>query len=231
MILLTTKRHENIYLEKALELLELDLQVTPRESPDFELSNGHEIWGIEVRNLLPDEHPIRGGSQAKAKESRNAKQMQILAHRYYENEGSPISLKILGTKTIEPYSDLIFMAISKRTISSPRTNQRICLPHGVTLFITDRPHEFPKYSKWEVVDDKVGWVRHLTNVHLQAAIDNKSEKLASYLSQYPKIDLLLICDRLNNSGKWLLPSAPEVSNPGFSNIYLLLFPLSITRLA
>ena len=226
---MATKLHERIYLEKALELLGLDLQVADRESPDFEISNGHETWGIEVRNIFADEHPKRG-SPTKAKESQNTKQLQMLAHHYYENNATPILLKILGGKRIEPYSDLILKAILKRVAQHPFSQERINLPEGPTLYITDLPHEHSEYSRWDFVNDKGGWVRHLTDVRLQTAIDKKTEKLSSYLSQYSQIDLLLVCDRLNNSGKLTLVSVPKIANPGFSNIYLLLFPLSITRL-
>ena len=206
-----------------------DLQVEDREAPDFELSNGHEIWGIEVRNLFKDEHSKRG-SKSKTKESQNTKQLQILAHRYYENNTTPILLKILDVKSIEPYSDLILKTIIGREVRQPFSNEKICLSEGPTLYITDLPLELSKYSRWYFVNDKGGWVRHLTDVRLQAAIDKKTEKLPSYLTQYSQIDLLLVCDHLNNSGKLTPASVPKISNPGFRNIYLLLFPLSITRL-
>lgn len=226
---MATKLHERIYLEKALELLDLDLQVADREAPDFELSNGHEIWGIEVRNLFKDEHPKRG-SKSKTEESLNTKQLQKIANRYYENNATPILLKILGVKSIEPYSDLILNAIVERMPRQPFSNEKICLNKGPTLYVTDLPAEQSKYSRWDIVNDRVGWVKKLTLEDLQKAINIKSEKLTSYILRYSKVDLLLVCDRLNNSGKLSLPIAPKVSNPGFSNIYLLLHPLSVTKL-
>ena len=155
------KIRERIYVEKALELLDLNLQVKDREAPDFELSNGKEIWGIEVRHLFKDEHPKRG-SESKTEESQNTRQLQLLAIRYYQNNVTPIFLRILGVKSIEPYSDLILKAILKRVPQYPCFKEKIDLPEGPNLYITDLPQEHSEYSQWDFVNDQVGWVRKLT---------------------------------------------------------------------
>ena len=106
---------------------------------------------------------------------------------------------------------MILNAIVERMPRQPFSNEKICLNKGPTLYVTDLPAEQSKYSRWDFVNDQVGWVKKLTLEDLQKAINIKSEKLTSYLLQYSKVDLLLVCDRLNNSGKLSLPMTPKVS--------------------
>lgn len=48
-----------------------------------------------------------------------------------------------------------------------------------------------------------------------------NENLSLYRDKYTEIDLLLVADRLLNSGRLLQDEEIVVSNPGFRRIYLL----------
>jgi hypothetical protein len=64
---------------------------------------------------------------------------------------------------------------------------------------------------------------------LQAAINRKGKNLSLYRDKYAEIDLLLVADRILNSGHLLQDEQIVVSNPGFRSIYFLSYPEAIHR--
>jgi len=92
------------------------------------------------------------------------------------------------------------------------------------LYVTDLPANLIGYSRWQVVDYHVGWVREVTQTELQNAINAKALKLSAYKAKYERIDLLLVADRVFGSGRFSLQADLKIENPGFSNIYFLSYP-------
>jgi hypothetical protein len=97
----------------------------------------------------------------------------------------------------------------------------------VKIQMTPLQASFGNYSRWLLVDDRVGWTREVTSTDLQSAINKKAVKLRLYKQKYTDIDLLLVADRTFNSGKLLPAHNLVIQNPGFRRIYFLSYPEAI----
>src|SRR3989344_991150 len=223
---MASKVQERIYAEKAIELLGKNWQLTDiPEPPDFEVSNRVSVWGLEIRCIYKSED-VRKGSPIKEKESLDSRLLVKLAEQYYEAGGSPIQLKVLGASLLHENYALILSTLISRTPGKLWSHQRLTASDNVILYISELPPELPQYSRWQLVDHRVGFARKITGTEIQNAIDAKVKKLATYANKYQRTDLLLVADRTFNSGR-LLPSEPiHFFNSGFSNIFLLSYPES-----
>lgn len=92
------------------------------------------------------------------------------------------------------------------------------------VYLTALPLDWKNYSHWTYQDDRVGWVAGITTEQLQQQIDKKGIKLAEYKKRYERVDLLIVANRIMNSGKLELRHEPILKNPGFSNIYFFSYP-------
>jgi len=222
-----SKTQERIYAEKAIRLLGWNCQLKDiSEPPDFEVNEGSDAWGLEVRNIFKYEDLVKG-SWAKEQESRTSKLLLAIARDYYDAGGSPIALQISGFSFLEQNRTAILAVLQNRKARELLSPQRIVLNPDVTLFISDLPVEFSRYNHWQIVDHRVGWARSISQLELQQAINAKAEKLMSYQTKYQRIDLLLVADRIFNS--LLLSNKAKVVNPGFSSIYFLSYPEAIQK--
>ena len=98
---------------------------------------------------------------------------------------------------------------------------------GVKVFVTPLPANFDTYSRWLLVNDRVGWLRGIRAVELQRAIDKKAANLGLYKQKYQSTDLLLVADRTFNSGRLDASDNLAVQNPGFRVIYFMSYPESV----
>ena len=215
---------ERIYMEAANNLLgNLWNDIVNRESPDFSALRADTRIGIEVTTIYRSGTTERG-SPAKARESVGARELQEIAREYYSNGGSPISVQVLGSISAKHARDTISSCLRNHRREEAWNRKKYSLDHGIKLYVTDIPEEFPDYERWELVDDHVGHVSTASVEDLQAAIDKKGSRLRSYLQKFQEIDLLIVADRMYRSGKLLPPESPRISNPGFANIYFLSYP-------
>src|SRR5258705_7445923 len=99
---------------------------------------------------------------------------------------------------------------------------------GVKGFLTPLSSNFDSYSRWLLVNDRVGWLRDIRSVELQRAVDKKAANLALYKQKYRSTALLLVADRTFNSGRLAMSDNLAVQNPGFRAIYFMSYPESVT---
>jgi len=225
---MVSKVQERIYAEKAIELLAVDwtLEDIP-DPPDFEIRSGVFFFGLEVRQIFAGGERDFGSPQKRSEKIKSSL-VSKLAEQFYELGGRPINVKVLGG-----VSDESILPIARALVSStPQTswkNASICLD-GVKVFVTRLPDSLSRYSRWTVVDDRVGWPRQVSSNELQSAIDKKADNLRLYKDKYADIDLLLVADRTFNSGRLLPPGVFRISNPGFRSVYFLSYPESIVKI-
>lgn len=225
---MVSKVQERIYAEKAIELLAVDwtLQDIP-EPLDFEVRTENFRFGLEVRNVFAGGEETYG-SPRRRKESINGRLIRSLAERYYAVGGRPITAQFLGK-----VADVNVNQVAQQLLvaSAPLQSwERTTLHIGkVKVILTALPSSAGRYLRWMVVSDRVGWARKVTCEELQAAIDRKKENLSLYRAKYPEIDLLLVADRLLNSGRLLQDEEIIVNNPGFRRIYFMSYPEAICR--
>lgn len=224
---MASKIQERIFAESAIELLAVDWQLIEIPEPlDFEVQTNGLAFGLEIRQVFTDAEQSFG-SPAKRRESKNTRAIKDLSELYYALGGRPISARFLGLlSSIEIESFARELAAIAPNYPGKNATKYI---QGVKVFISPLPLTWEKYSAWQYVDDRVGYVREPTNQELQEAVNRKEENLLLYKRKYEAIDLLLVADRSFNSGRLRGVQDLRVSNPGFRTIYFLSYPESIQR--
>jgi len=219
------KVQERIYAEKAATLLTANWMLVDIPEPlDFEIRTPTEKFGLEVRQIFVDAE-VSYGSPAKYSEAKTLHTVSHLAKRYYESGGPPLSAKFRGILS-SANSGAVLKCMIASAPAYPGPVTTLEAPQ-VKVYMRRLPSSFVRYSRWTFVNDKVGWLRRVSTPELQHAINRKAGNLALYKRKYDNIDLLLVADRMFNSGKLILGGLPTLSNPGFRNIYFMSYTESI----
>lgn len=226
---MVNKVQERIYAETAAQLLGVNWSFGEITEPlDFEVQAADERFGLEVRQVFVDTEATFGSPSRRA-EGENQSRIRDIASQYYSQGGRPLSVQFLGPLMDAEIQPLVECMLHKAPLSPFQTNT---ISVGrVKAFLTAVPDILGNYQRWVYVDDRVGWVREITNEDLQHAVDRKKDKLGLYLAKYPIIDLLLVADRTVNSGRMSSAGSLSVQNPGFRAIYFLSYPESVTHVA
>jgi hypothetical protein len=222
---MASKVQERIYAEKAIALLAVDwtLQDIP-EPLDFEIRTEKFRFGLEVRNVFAGGEETYG-SPRRRNESINSRLICSLAQQYYAGGGRPIAAQFLD-KVSDVKAEQVAQIVKASALLQPREQTTLHIDK-MKVFLTALPSSVGRYFRWTVVSDHVGWARKVTREELQAAINRKKKHLSRYTAKYAEIDLLLVADRILNSGRLLQEIV--VSNPGFRSIYFLSYPEAIHR--
>ena len=224
------KEQERIYAKKAIEFLGLDWQLNDIPEPlDFEVVDGISAWGLEVRNIYKCETRDKG-SRDKEHESRTSRLLFNLAREYYTAGGSPIRVKVRGTSSLHSKRTEVLSNLLARRLGALWSQEVLNASSDSGLYVTDLPADLGKYSRWQVIDQYVGWTRPVSQEEIQKAINEKAAKLPAYQAKYQRIDLLLVEDRIFGSGRLLPLANVQISNPGFANVYFLSYPDAIQEL-
>lgn len=222
-----SKVQERIYAERAIELLAADWTLSDIPEPlDFEVRAGSYRFGLEVRQVFAGGEKTYG-SPLKRNESIKGGLIYSLAAQYYAAGGRPITAQVLGNLSnadIEQVAQLM----SARAPSSPWDSTAFHI-NEMQVYMTALPSSLDRYSRWTVVGDHVGWAQKITRDELQAAVDQKKGNLALYKAKYSDIDLLLVADRISNSGRLVQADGITIDNPGFRSVYFLSYPESVHR--
>ncbi len=81
---------------------------------------------------------------------------------------------------------------------------------------------------WFIMKDRVGFVDRNPMSRIAAEVKKKAEKLPQYRQAAgPNIQLLIVADRFNNSGKLTLENKSALDLMGFQAVYFFPYPESI----
>ncbi len=224
------KELELIYAEKAAELLNefWEIEPSPNETswPDLLVKIESETFGLEVREIYLDES--RKGSTKKAYEKMNLKNIQKLADAYYNTNYPPIKVDLLGN--IEAHDKLLNAIISEVSQLKKLEQRRIELYSNCVIYLRRLPNNMNKYKRWNHISDKVGLVRNIDEDIIKRVILKKSKKLSKYSKNISDVRLLLVSNRIFNSGKTQLNSEITFDRCGFNTIYYLSYPETVWKL-
>lgn len=225
------KQREISYAMKAAELLNKSWQVqtAPDEIswPDLVVTEDTCAFGLEVREVYLDE--TTGGSPKKALEAHNRKAVAALAKEYYVRNRVPIKLNLLGGGGEQ--KDLLHLLADEAGKLCVWEQKRFESGDGGVAYITRLPVEFQGYSRWTSVSDQVGWVATIDQALLESVIEKKAEKLEKYRKNISDLRLLMVSDRIYNSGKARLDSTIQCQSFGFSAVYYMSFPEEAWQIA
>lgn len=102
---------------------------------------------------------------------------------------------------------------------------------GCVAYITRLPEQFQNYHRWTYIDDQVGWIASLDKGLLERVITQKAKKLVKYRSQISDVRLLIVSNRIYNSGKASLTSEMLCNAYGFTSVYYLSYPETVWTIA
>jgi hypothetical protein len=219
------KQRERFFAEQAIRSLgEGWIIREERDPPDFIISEGDHQFGLDVAEIFVGKQSARG-SIMKRDESETHNVLNALRLQYETQTDTNINVKFVGRIAPDTLADVVSDLVALDLPSKPlayRTviEKRPGLEAGLKLFVTKslRPD-------WFSVNDQAGWVTRNPESIIAAEIEKKSKKLPQYKAVAgDDIRLLLVADRVKNSGKM----APQVEGGfdfhGFKAVYLFPYP-------
>lgn len=225
------KELEKIYAAKVANLLGESWEISGAEDeenwPDLNVDHQGKKFGVEVREIFLDEAPKKG-SRMKSDERFNIKALAKIAEMYYQQSDNSISVNTLGSfKNVKQ----ILLALLATAESLKELDQaRVEVGKDCVAYVRRLPGSFGKYTRWTHVPDRTGWVHNLDLPYLEHQIAEKATKLEKYQRNHKEVRLLLVANRMYNSGKISVTNIINVDGKGFAEVYLLSYPDSVIKL-
>ena len=216
------KREEENWALLAARELNVDWKLTRCERPDFAvLSDGVE-FGLEVTECHIGPRG-RKGSSWRATESHNQKLLESARHEYESATGVVLRLDYLGDASVETMNELVGALLNSSVETLELSAARVEIPLSKGRALVGRA----LVPQWVFIKDRVGWVSQ-DGALLQKVVDDKSRKLATYREAFDDIRLLVVSNRLVNSGKLQLDKDFPLALRGFDAVYFLSYPEGLT---
>jgi len=228
------KRKESAHVERLAKLLNADWRIQvpsdERIAPDFIVTESTGSFGLEHTQVFKDALDRSAGSQMKSAESRRQSRLTGIGVSVSAAMGFPIKLLVSSERKYVDEDHFAFDDCSNEqleaaVLSSNLKSHELNEPplkietRGVTIFASRRLR-----NEVEFIQDRVGFVGWGEGA-LKAAIAAKSAKLPKYRSEgLVDIRLLVVSDRLFNSGKLNLTHDAVVDRMGFDIVYFLSYP-------
>lgn len=230
MIMTHQKSLEMFYAKKTGELLGASWEVEPSPDevswPDLIVKTKLEQFGLEVREIYLEESSK--GSTKKANEKNNLGNIKNLACAYYKKKFPSIKVDLLGDMS---HRDQLLDAIIREALRLSEFEQRRIEPYdGCVIYILRLPNQLGEYKRWNYVSDKVGWVSNIDKSVINRFIAEKAKNLAKYTIKIPEVSLLLVSNRIFNSGKARLGDDITYDTRGFKKVYYLSYPEAAWKL-
>ena len=215
------KEHERFFVEEAAKNLGQDWSLSPdRESPDFLVTEGTQKFGLEVSEVFMGPEGS-GGAAMKEKESKTQKALDALRIKYEETTNIPLRVRFLGDMSADQMAAVVPALVAEDFASKPILHHvKIKLGDGISVHVTKAFR-----AEWYSVNDRIGWVNCDPIQRIADAVEKKSKKLPAYREEVGlDIRILLVADRINNSGKLLLKERPPLDLRGFRVVYFYSYP-------
>lgn len=214
------KEHSEAF-QASLKLGE-EWKLEHREAPDFIVTSAGYRFGLEVTGCHVGPK-TRKGSLERAKESANHKWLSEIRRRYEAGGRVGLHVRYRGEVSAMAAEELLQCLIDGRfeTKSPLDPLVKLKLTSG-TAYVHRTPNVY-----WMMLDDRVGWISH-DGSFLQREIDLKAQKLPKYREVCDDVRLLVVADRIYNSGKLQLEDGFRPDLHGFNAVYFFSYPNSVT---
>ncbi len=219
------KRFERFFTQEAIRSLGVGWTIyEERDPPDFIIADGDHHFGLDVADIFggpQNEH----GSLMKRAESDTQKQLNNLRRQYEAATGVNVRVKFLGRIAPDALSKVVSELVALDLAAKPPTYEttveiQVGFAAPLKLFVTkgSRP-------EWIAVGDRVGFVTPNPDPMIAAEIAKKGEKLVRYKSLVgDDVRLLLVADRIQNSGKIGHKTDSAFDFHGFRAVYFFPYP-------
>ena len=207
------KRRERIFVEEAARLLDRPWDIgNDREHPDFIVSERGQQFGLEVTQIFIGRQDDTGSS-LKAAESKMQRTLSALQREYEAIENVFLVAKFVGNMEASNLATVIPALLAHDLRTKPVCYRFV---HDTTVVNPARARLRVHVTKahrpdWYSVNDRVGFVNRNPHGIIADAIMKKADQLPRY-KQIAGIDvrLLLVADRISNSGKLMLAWARDL---------------------
>lgn len=222
------KNRERFFAEAAASLLQKTWNLGDREQPDFVVTEGTEQFGIEVCEVFTGPQS-RDGSAMKKMDSNTARTIDALRREYESILNIPLRVKLVGDACADNLALVVPALVAGDFASKPIGHQAVIAPHtglraGLRVYVTKALRR-----EWFSVNDRAGWVDHDPMPRIAAAVTEKSKKLLQYQQAVgTDIRLLVVADRINNSGRLTLKGQSALNLQGFRTVYFFSYPENVT---
>jgi hypothetical protein len=221
----TQKRFERFFVEEAIRSLGVGWTISEeRDPPDFIIADGDHHFGLDVADIFggpQNEH----GSLMKRAESDTQKLLNNLRRQYEAATGVNVRVKFLGRIAPDTLAMVVSELVALDLAAKPLTYETTVeiqagLEAPLKLFVTkgSRP-------EWIAVGDRVGFVIPNPDEIIAAEIEKKGKKLVQYKSLVgDDVRLLLVANRIQNSGKVGPKTDSAFDFHGFTAVYFFPYP-------
>jgi hypothetical protein len=226
------KKFELFWAEEAAKLLGRPWKLDSSEHPDFIVTEAGMKFGLEVCDVFtaPNDETEdvrqKKGSTMKMAESIRQQAVDNLRREYEAITNTPLAVKLVGNTGAENLA-LVVPALVKKDLQSKQIgyHEVIDTDTGLRVHVTRNSSR----AEWYDVGDRAGFVDRNPLPRLETAIEEKSQKLPEYRQGAgPDIRLLLVANRINNSGKLVLETPAKLDRKGFEVVYFFSYPESLT---
>jgi hypothetical protein len=222
------KNLERHFVEEAAKRLGKLWSLGPdREHPDFIVTEGGEQFGLEVCEIFVGREN-RGGSVDKKGESDTQRRIDAIRHEYEVVENIPLAVKFVGDLCADNMVKVVPALLAKNIVSKA-VGHRVVIDIDTGLRSGLRVHVTKGLrADWLGVKDRVGWVDYNPMPRITASVGKKSQELSRYNNAAGSdIRLLVVANRIHNSGKLTLEGLAPLDKRGFQAVYFFSYPESV----
>jgi mRNA-degrading endonuclease RelE of RelBE toxin-antitoxin system len=215
------KDRERFFVEQAARSLGGSWSIVgDSETPDFVVESGGAHFGLEVQDIFKGPQTSAGAS-IKRGESIRHQIIDSMRTEYERLTGCILDVKFVGRVSAGNRTEAIRKLV-EAGFPSLQVGQKLIIELSDGL----RVHATKAYRpNWFSVNDRVGFVDLNPGHIIRAAIVAKAKKLERYKAQAGSdIRLLLIANRIQNSGKLLLEGDARFRLHGFRVVYFYPYP-------
>lgn len=205
--------------------------ISEKDAPDLIVVAEDGEFGLEHTEVFAGAEPRELGSALRRAESRRFERGRSILKECERRTGRSLHIQFSShVYRHEPErifefdrlsDDQVIDAISALSLADASVGERF------TVNSFDRCKIWTRvafHSRWEFIQDGVGFVAQSVDA-VQRAVADKGSKLAKYRSGGLKdVRLLVVANRIRNSGKILLPDGACVDRLGFDKVYFFSYP-------
>lgn len=221
------KKRERFFADEAARLLGKRWNLgSDRENPDFIIAESGQQFGLEVTEIFIGRQGD-AGSTLKAKESNTQRVVTALQREYESIANMPLVVKFVGDMEADNLATVVPALVAQDLPSKPTSYHFV---HDTTVAHPARARLRVHVTKalrpdWYSVNDRAGFVDLNPSGIIADAIAKKANELPRYKEAAGSdIRLLLVADRISNSGKLMLGKGAQFDFRGFKAVYLFPYP-------
>jgi hypothetical protein len=218
------KTRERFFVEEAAKRLGKTWDLGPdREHPDFLVTEDAQQFGLEVSEIFMGPQS-RAGSAMKEMESNTQRAVEALRHEYEAIANTPLRAQFVGDMGAENMASIVPAFIEEDLPSKP-IGHHVVIDTGKGL----RVHVTKAFRpEWFSVNHRVGWVDRFPIKRIAEAIEKKAKELPRYREAVgANIRLLIVADRIHNSGKFMLEETTALDLRRFQAVYFFPYPETV----